>query len=155
MEEGPESAAEVYDTNRFSDLYHASRRPSPQHLGLAARFLIALFGSHSVFYAFLGGWAVYLRGGGRRTEDVDVSVATSMESLTAILLLEERCDRAPCSYSISLLSFSLFPCSRFGSINFSGCRSIHPHFPAFIHPTVTLHTFDKPSRSTAYLVVAM
>lgn len=95
MEEGPESAAEVYDTNRFSDLYHASRRPLPQHLGLAARFLIALFGSHSVFYAFLGGWAVYLRGGGRMTEDVDVSVATSMESLTAILLQEERCGRAP------------------------------------------------------------
>ena len=105
MEEDPESAAEVYDTNRFSDLYHASRRPSPQHLCLAARFLVALFRGHSVFFAFLGGWAVYLRGGGRRTEDVDVSVATSMESLTAILMQEERCEPAPWSCFLAV-SFS-------------------------------------------------
>lgn len=92
MEEDPASAAEVYDTSRFSDLYHASRSPSPQHLGFAARFLVSLFRDHSVFFAFLGGWAVYLRGGGRQTEDVDVSVATSMGSLTDILMREERCD---------------------------------------------------------------
>ncbi|SPN97467.1 uncharacterized protein DNG_00981 [Cephalotrichum gorgonifer] len=84
------AAAEIYDTNRFSVLYHNSRRPSPQHLGLAARFLISLFRSHSIFFAFLGGWAVYLRGGARRTEDVDVSVAVSMERLEAILVQEER-----------------------------------------------------------------
>lgn len=101
MEEDPASAAEVYDTSRFSDLYHASRSPSPQHLGLAARFLVSLFRSHSVFFAFLGGWAVYLRGGGRRTEDVDVSVATSMGSLTEILLREERCDEPLFSFLFS------------------------------------------------------
>lgn len=103
MEEDPASAAEVYDTSRFSDLYHASRSPSPQHLGLAARFLVSLFRGHSVFFAFLGGWAVYLRGGGRRTEDVDVSVATSMRSLTEILLREERCDEPLISFSFLLL----------------------------------------------------
>lgn len=152
MEEDPESAAEVYDTNRFSDLYHASRRPLPQHLGLAARFLIALFGSHSVFYAFLGGWAVYLRGGGRRTEDVDVSVATSMESLTAILLQEERCDRPSLwAHFISLLSF-LSPCPSIGWINSPDAAVPFILIFLFLYPTVTLRTFNKLSRSTAHPV---
>lgn len=88
--EGP-GAAEVYDTNRFSQLYQASRRPSPEHLGLAADFLFSLFDRHSIRFAFLGGWAVYLRGGTRRTEDVDLSVDMSMDGLTAILMPEDRC----------------------------------------------------------------
>ncbi|CAI4215408.1 unnamed protein product [Parascedosporium putredinis] len=86
--EGP-GAAEVYDTNRFSQLYQASRRPSPEHLSLAADFLFSLFDRHSIRFAFLGGWAVYLRGGTRRTEDVDLSVDMSMDGLTAILMPED------------------------------------------------------------------
>jgi hypothetical protein len=104
--EGP-AAAEVYDTNRFSQLYHASRRPSPEHLGLAADFLFSLFDRHSILFAFLGGWAVYLRGGSRRTEDVDVSVDTDMDGLTAILMPEERCGNVlPCPI-VSLYSFPI------------------------------------------------
>lgn len=129
MEEDPASAAEVYDTSRFSDLYHASRSPSPQHLGLAARFLVSLFRGHSVFFAFLGGWAVYLRGGGRRTEDVDVSVAISMGSLTEILMREERCDEPLILFfsyfipaSLPLLSGHSFCIRGVGSISLSAIR---------------------------------
>ncbi|RMJ09166.1 hypothetical protein CDV36_011223 [Fusarium kuroshium] len=82
--------AEIYDTDRFGELYYASREPSRQNLALGARYLNDLFAFYQVPFAFLGGWAVYLRGGQRRTQDVDIAVATTMENLKAILMTQAR-----------------------------------------------------------------
>ena len=83
-------AAEIYDTDRFAELYYGSRNPPTPNLGLAARYLISLFQRWSIPFAFLGGWAVYLRGGWRQTQDVDVAVACSMEDLKTVMMLEPR-----------------------------------------------------------------
>ncbi|KAM5374312.1 hypothetical protein ACJZ2D_006485 [Fusarium nematophilum] len=82
--------AEVYDTDRFGELYYASREPARMNLALGARYLNELFASYQIPFAFLGGWAVYLRGGQRTTQDVNITVATSMENLKAILMMEAR-----------------------------------------------------------------
>ncbi|KAJ5642031.1 hypothetical protein N7490_006031 [Penicillium lividum] len=82
--------AEIYNTDRFAELYYPSNTADLLHLGLAARFVAALFESSRVTYAFIGGWAVYLRGGRRRTQDIDITVATSMDHLRQILTAEPR-----------------------------------------------------------------
>jgi hypothetical protein len=83
------SAAEVYDTTRFGELYYGSREPQVNDLCLAARFLIQIFENEFPF-AFLGGWAMYMRGSPRQTQDVDIVVGTTMERLKALLL---QCSR--------------------------------------------------------------
>lgn len=83
--------AEVYNTTRFEELYKGSLRPAMENLALASLFLLRLFQRHEIPSAFLGGWAVYLRGGPRMTQDVDIAVATSMSRLKTVLLGEERC----------------------------------------------------------------
>ncbi|KGQ03940.1 hypothetical protein BBAD15_g10832 [Beauveria bassiana D1-5] len=82
--------AEVYNTTRFEELYKGSLRPAMENLALASLFLLRLFQRHEIPSAFLGGWAVYLRGGPRMTQDVDIAVATSMSRLKTVLLGEER-----------------------------------------------------------------
>ncbi|KAJ5281667.1 hypothetical protein N7478_007039 [Penicillium angulare] len=82
--------AEIYNTDRFAELYYPSNTADLLHLGLAARFVAALFESNQVTYAFIGGWAVYLRGGRRRTQDIDITVATSMDHLKQILTVQPR-----------------------------------------------------------------
>ncbi|KAJ5725654.1 hypothetical protein N7540_002059 [Penicillium herquei] len=82
--------AEIYNTDRFAELYYPSNTADLLHLGLAARFVAALFESNHVTYAFIGGWAVYLRGGRRRTQDIDITVATSMDHLKQILTVQPR-----------------------------------------------------------------
>ncbi|PQK17448.1 hypothetical protein BB8028_0007g06430 [Beauveria bassiana] len=73
--------AEVYNTTRFEELYEGSLSPAMENLALASLFLLRLFQRHKIPSAFLGGWAVYLRGGPRMTQDVDIAVATSMSRL--------------------------------------------------------------------------
>ena len=82
--------AEVYDTTRFDQLYYASRSPTTVNLGLAARYMSSVFTAHHIDYAIIGGWAVYLRGSGRQTQDVDVTVATTMALLKQTLLSKSR-----------------------------------------------------------------
>lgn len=82
--------AEVYDTDRFSVLYAQSRRPPVTNLGLAACFLCAFFEYHAIPYSFLGGWAVYLRGGSRMTTDIDVTIDGDMGELERALRMERR-----------------------------------------------------------------
>ncbi|KAM3522626.1 hypothetical protein NHJ13051_005569 [Beauveria bassiana] len=82
--------AEVYNTTQFEELYKGSLSPAMENLALASRFLLRLFQQHKIPSAFLGGWAVYLRGGPRMTQDVDIAVATSMSRLKTVLLGEER-----------------------------------------------------------------
>ncbi|KAJ5172530.1 hypothetical protein N7492_005123 [Penicillium capsulatum] len=82
--------AEVYNTDRFAELYYTSNTADLLQLGLAARFVAMLFEAHHVTYAFIGGWAVYLRGGRRRTQDIDITVATSMDHLKEILMAQPR-----------------------------------------------------------------
>jgi hypothetical protein len=86
----PVASAEIYDTDRFGELYYGSREPDPRNLGLAARFMISLFRRHDITFALLGGWAIFLRGGTRSTEDVDFTVATTMDHLKEAMLLEQR-----------------------------------------------------------------
>lgn len=82
--------AEVYNTDRFAELYYPSNTADLLQLGLAARFVAMLFESYHVTYAFIGGWAVYLRGGRRRTQDIDITVATTMDHLKQMLMAEPR-----------------------------------------------------------------
>jgi hypothetical protein len=84
------SAAEVYDTTRFGELYYGSRQPRVHDLCLAATFLIQIFERAGIPFAFLGGWAMYMRGSPRQTQDVDIAVGTTMENLTTLLL---QCSR--------------------------------------------------------------
>lgn len=84
------ASAEIYDTDRFGELYYGSREPDQRNLGLAARFMISLFERHNITFALLGGWAVFLRGNTRTTEDVDFTVATTMDLLKAAMLPEPR-----------------------------------------------------------------
>lgn len=82
--------AEIYNTDRFAELYYPSNTAETMQLGLAARFITNLFESHQVTYAFIGGWAVYLRGASRTTRDIDISVTTSMDNLRQILMAQPR-----------------------------------------------------------------
>ncbi|KZM19279.1 uncharacterized protein EKO05_0005106 [Ascochyta rabiei] len=82
--------AEVYDTNRFGELYYASRQPTSNHLFLAANHLAQICRNANIPYAFLGGWTVRLRGGSRETQDVDIAVATTMELFRKTLLQMPR-----------------------------------------------------------------
>ncbi|KAH8907489.1 hypothetical protein BR93DRAFT_877746 [Coniochaeta sp. PMI_546] len=86
----PPVLAEIYDTKRFGQLLHGSFDPPMQNLGLAARYIVSLFRRHGIPFAFLGGWAIYLRGGLRTNQDVDVTVAGNMDGLKAIMLQEQR-----------------------------------------------------------------
>lgn len=82
--------AEVYDTDRFGTLYHGSRNPPMANLGLAAAYMISLFRLHNISFAFVGGWAIFLRGGQRSTQDIDLAVAGNMDDVKAIMLQEQR-----------------------------------------------------------------
>ncbi|EFX05782.1 hypothetical protein CMQ_3851 [Grosmannia clavigera kw1407] len=82
--------AEVYNTDRFGVLYAESRYPPVANLGLAACFLCTFFQYHAIPFSFLGGWAVYLRGGGRTTTDIDVTVDSAMNVLERALQTEHR-----------------------------------------------------------------
>ncbi|KAJ6172662.1 hypothetical protein N7470_001729 [Penicillium chermesinum] len=82
--------AEIYNTDRFAELYYPSNTADLLHLGLAARFVATLFESNQITYAFIGGWAVYLRGGGRRTQDIDITVDDSMDHVKEILTMQPR-----------------------------------------------------------------
>lgn len=84
------ASAEIYDTDRFGELYYGSREPDQRHLGLAARFMISLFQRRDITFALLGGWAVFLRGGTRFTQDVDFTVAATMDLLKEAMLPEPR-----------------------------------------------------------------
>jgi len=86
----PSDSAEIYNTDRFGELYYGSREPDQRNLGLAARFMISLFQRRNITFALLGGWAVFLRGGTRSTEDVDFTVASTMDLLKGAMLPEQR-----------------------------------------------------------------
>jgi hypothetical protein len=82
--------AELYDTTRFGQLYYASRQPTSNHLFLAANHLARICQNANIPHAFLGGWTVRLRGGSRETQDVDITVATTMELFKKTLLQMPR-----------------------------------------------------------------
>lgn len=82
--------AEIYDTDRFRQLYNGSRKPTSNHLFLAASHFAQICQGFNIPYAFMGGWTVRLRGGTRETQDVDITVATTMELLKQALLRMPR-----------------------------------------------------------------
>lgn len=87
---GNTQLAEVFDTDRFTELYSQSRRAEEDHLSLATKFLMGLFEQYEVPYGILGGWALRLRGSQRVTLDIDVAVSTTMGIIKDMLNLEER-----------------------------------------------------------------
>jgi hypothetical protein len=82
--------AEIFDTDRFGELYYASRQPTSTHLLLAANHLAQICQNARIQHAFLGGWTVRLRGGSRETQDVDITVATTMELFKTAMLRMPR-----------------------------------------------------------------
>lgn len=82
--------AEVYDTTRFGELYYASRTPATTKLALAAKYVTEVFAYYQTPYAIIGGWAIFLRGSRRDTQDVDITVGVTMEHLKQILLADAR-----------------------------------------------------------------
>ncbi|KAK0740765.1 hypothetical protein B0T18DRAFT_215834 [Schizothecium vesticola] len=52
--------------------------------------MISLFQRRNITFALLGGWAVFLRGGTRTTEDVDFTAASTMNLLKEAMLPEQR-----------------------------------------------------------------
>jgi hypothetical protein len=82
--------AEVYHTDRFAVLFPESQNPPVEHLGLAGRFLRQLFAAYDIPVAFVGGWAIYLRGSGRQTNDVDITVGCAMPDLMDVLTAQPR-----------------------------------------------------------------
>ncbi|KAI9732271.1 MAG: hypothetical protein M1818_007590 [Claussenomyces sp. TS43310] len=82
--------AEVYNTDRFAILYAESRDPPKANLGLAARYLCDLFATSGIEAAFMGGWAMNLRGNARGTNDVDLTVRCTMPPLMRILRAQAR-----------------------------------------------------------------
>lgn len=82
--------AEIYNTDRFAELYYPSNTAEIMQLGLAGRFIATLFEERQITYAFIGGWAVYLRGGSRTTRDIDISVTCTMDHLREILMAQSR-----------------------------------------------------------------
>lgn len=82
--------AEIYNTDRFAELYAASQAVRVEHLGLAGRYLSYVFASNRIPFAFVGGWAMYLRGGHRATIDIDVAVRTDMGNLVEVLQSQAR-----------------------------------------------------------------
>jgi len=78
--------AETYDTPRFEQLYYSSRRPPVENLGLAAKFFVGISHIGQFPMAFLGGWAMYLRGSSRQTEEIDVAVNATIDYIKSILL---------------------------------------------------------------------
>jgi hypothetical protein len=77
--------AEIYDTDRFAQLYYSSRQPTADHLLLAAKHLSEICQGAAIPHAFLGGWTVRLRGGSRETQDVDVTVSATMEQFKQVV----------------------------------------------------------------------
>ncbi|KAF2762092.1 hypothetical protein EJ05DRAFT_496964 [Pseudovirgaria hyperparasitica] len=81
--------AEIYDTDRFAQLYYAEGL-TLDNLALAARFLNTLFFMGDIESAFVGGWALLLRGNTRQTRDIDIAVGTDMPTLKAYLVQQAR-----------------------------------------------------------------
>lgn len=56
----------------------------------AGTFIAALLASHSIPFAFIGGFAMRLRGSSRSTQDIDVCVQTTMLRISRMTEPEER-----------------------------------------------------------------
>lgn len=67
-----------------------SRRPSADHLLLAAKHLSEICQGAAIPHVFLGGWTVRLRGGSQETQDVDITVSATMEQFKQVVLLMPR-----------------------------------------------------------------
>lgn len=72
------------------DRHATSYEVSPINQLAAASFVASLFTSHSIPFAFIGGFAMRLRGSPRFTEDIDVCVQTTMLQLWKITEPEQR-----------------------------------------------------------------
>lgn len=82
--------AEIYDTDRFGELYYSSREPDPDHLFLAAKYVARTCTHATIPFAFIGGWTLRLRGGTRETQDVDITVSATVEQFKQTVLQKSR-----------------------------------------------------------------
>lgn len=145
--------AEIYNTDRFAELYYPSNTADLLQLGLAARFVAMLFESHRVTYAFIGGWAVYLRGGRRRTQDIDITVATTMDHLKQILMAQSRYYLpyfCVCAMALSFLILRTYSVPRFSRVLFYHLGPLltraRIHYPA-VHGRTSVQIFIDTGRS--------
>lgn len=63
---------------------------STAQLSAAAMFLSQVFEANSVTFAFMGGYALILRGSSRDTHDIDVAVGCTMQRLLQVISAQPR-----------------------------------------------------------------
>ncbi|KAG8624035.1 hypothetical protein KVT40_009011 [Elsinoe batatas] len=80
--------ATIYDTPMFAVLYQNSRNAKESHLIAASQYLAKVFKTYGIRFAFVGGWAIRMRGGQRATVDVDVAVDFSSGRVQEALLMQ-------------------------------------------------------------------
>lgn len=83
-------AGKEFDSLQHETLLRASQSPTEAHLDLAAEFIASSFRGWRITYAFIGGYALRLRGSQRRTNNVDIVIGTTVEAARRALLVSER-----------------------------------------------------------------
>jgi hypothetical protein len=79
------SAITIYTAQQGFELAKASMVATRTHLDLAADFLVHVFDSNHVSYAFMGGYSLALRGSLRETYDIDLTIGCDMDKLVQII----------------------------------------------------------------------
>jgi len=80
----------TYTHEQQQALGEAANRAAETHLFAAADFMSRLFEANRVPYAFMGGFALKLRGSSRDTKDVDIAVGCTMRLLIDVLSAQPR-----------------------------------------------------------------
>ncbi|KAI9729158.1 MAG: hypothetical protein M1834_007065 [Cirrosporium novae-zelandiae] len=82
--------AQTYTADHFPSLMVASQNADNRNLISAADYLAQILQTNGVVFAFMGGFAVNLRGSGRTTHDVDIAVGTTMLELRQTFIQQQR-----------------------------------------------------------------
>jgi hypothetical protein len=69
--------AQVRIGDELDTLRTESRNPPVENLGLAAKYMHSILQRLGIKFAFFGGWAVYLRGGPRKAQGLDIVISTA------------------------------------------------------------------------------
>ena len=80
----------TYTHEQLGALLRPASRADLQQLVSAADFMSRVFQANEVPYAFMGGFALRLRGSDRETRDVDIAVGCTMLRLIEVLSAHTR-----------------------------------------------------------------
>ncbi|KAF2828479.1 hypothetical protein CC86DRAFT_241231, partial [Ophiobolus disseminans] len=83
----------TYTHQQLQALMNAANFASSSQLVAAAELMSQVFQANSIPYAFMGGFALKLRGSTRDTHDVDVAVGCTMQRLIEVLSGQSRVRR--------------------------------------------------------------